>query len=331
MDKPAKFGVEIVVIKKKAIVLILALVIIIGVTGGIVWHQSYNPGKTIHAPLSIIDDYERNVTVTSYPPERIVSLAPSCTEIIFALNLEDKLVGVDTYDYYPPEIQEKIDSLNITKVGQYALISTETILDLQPDLVIAAMRVQYSIIENLEAVGQPAMIIYPQNFDDVLADISLVGEATGRSEAAEALVTEIQNKAQEIAYKTQDAPKPRIYIEYSFDGGYQSFGSGSFADELINKAGGKNIFTDSPSAYIATSTEEVIMSNPEIIIIAKGAMSEACGLTPETIRNRPGWNEIYAVKNNQIYEIDERFLLPGPAMIEGLETIAKIIHPEMFG
>ncbi len=330
MDKPAKYGVEIMTTKTKTIVLVIALVIIIVVAGVIVWQQLYQTEKTSSAPLSIIDDYERNVTISNYPPERIVSLAPSCTEIIFALNLEDKLVGVDSYDYYPPEIQEKIDSLNITKVGQYALISIETIVDLEPDLVIAAMRVQYQIIENLEAVGQPAMIIYPQNFDDVLADISLIGEATGYVKEAEALVTAILDKAQEIADKTQDASKPRVYIEYSFNGGYQSFGSGSFADELINKAGGKNIFADSAGAYMATSSEEVIVSNPEIIIIAKGAMSAACGLSPETIRNRPGWSEIDAVQNNQIYEIDERLLLPGPAMIDGLESIARILHPEIF-
>jgi iron complex transport system substrate-binding protein len=328
MDKPAKYGVENM--KTKTIALILALAIIIGAGGVIVWQQLYQTEKTNSAPLSIIDDYDRNVTITEYPPQRIVSLAPSCTEIIFALNLESKLVGVDNYEYYPPEIQEKIDSHNITKVGQYALISIETIVDLEPDLIIAAMRVQYPIIENLEAVDQPAMIIYPQNFDDVLADISLIGEATGQIEEAEAVVTDIQERAQDIADKTQDAPRPRVYIEYSFNGGYQSFGSGSFADELINKAGGQNIFTDSPSAYIATSSEEVIVSNPEIIIIAKGAMSEAAGLTPETIRNRPGWSEIYAVQNNQIYEIDERFLLPGPAMIDGLESIAEIVHPEIF-
>ncbi len=330
MDKPARYGVGRMQTKRKIIALILAVALIVGVTGVIVWQHSYEPEKTINAPLSIIDDEGRNVTITKYPPERIVSLAPSCTEIIFALNLESKLVGVDNYDYYPPEIQEKIDSLNITKVGQYALISTETIVDLQPDLVIAAMRVQYPIIENLEAVGQPAMMIDPEKFDDVLADISLIGKATGQIEKSEALVATIQEKAQEIADKTQGASRPGVYIEYAFNGGYQSFGSGSFADEIINKAGGKNIFIDSASAYVSTSTEEVLVSNPEIIIISKGAMAEACGLSPETIRNRPGWNEIYAVKNNQIYEIEERLLLPGPAMIDSLESMARIIHPEIF-
>jgi iron complex transport system substrate-binding protein len=317
-------------VSTKKIVLVIALAIIIVVAGVIVWQQVYQTEETKTGQVTVIDDYDRNVTITNYPPQRIVSLAPSCTEIIFALNLEDKLVGVDNYGYYPPEIAEEIDSRNILKVGQYSDMSIEAIVDLQPDLIIAAMRLQYQTVENLAAVGQTAMIIYPQNFDDVLDDITLIGEATGHTEEAEALVNSILNRAQEIADKTQDASKPRIYIEYSFNGGFQSFGSGSFADELIKKAGGQNIFTDSPSAYIATSSEEVIVSNPEIIIIAKGAMSEAAGLTPETIRNRPGWNEIDAVQNNQIYEIEERLLLPGPAMIEGLESIAEIVHPEIF-
>ena len=310
-------------------VLLLITVIIILIVGVIVLPELLKNQENIGS-YSIIDDYGRNVTISKYPPERIISLAPSCTEIIFALNLEDKLVGVDIYDYYPAEIQEKILANNIMKVGQYSEISTEPLVSLNPDLVIAAMSVQLPIIENLAAVGHSGMIINPQNYDDVIADILLVGKATGKVEEAEALVSTIQNKAQEINDKTKDASKPRVYIEYSFNGGFQSFGSGSFADELINKAGGKNIFTNSLTAYIATNSEEIIVSNPEIIIIAKGAMADACGLTPTVVRNRPGWDQIDAVKNNQIYQIDERLLLPGPAMIDGLDTMAKILHPEIF-
>jgi iron complex transport system substrate-binding protein len=315
--------------KTKVITIILAAAIIVAFAGAFAWQQLQKTEEPTDFAISIIDAYERNVTLTEIP-ERIVSLAPSCTEIVFALNLEDKLVGVDSYDYYPPEIQEKIEALNIPKIGQYSTFSIETIVDLKPDLVIAAMRAQYEIVENLEAAGQTAMIIYPQNFEDVLADISLIGEATGQVEEAEAVVTDIQERADEIATKTQDATKPQVYIEYSFNGGFQSFGSGSFADELINKAGGQNIFTNSTSAYISTSSEEVIVSNPEVIIIAEGAMSAACGLSPETIIGRPGWSEISAVQNDQIYEIDERLFLPGPAMIEGLEAMAEVLHPEIF-
>ena len=308
------------------LVVILSIVVFAGI---IVLPELIRTQENV-GPLTIVDDYERNVTIKNYPPNRIISLAPSCTEIIFALNLEDKLVGVDTYDYYPEEIQQKIESGNIMKVGQYADISSEPIVSLNPDLVIAAMTVQLPIIENLAAVGESAMIINPENYDDVLSDILLVGEATGANQEAEELVNSIQSKTQEIYDKTKDETKPRVYIEYAFNGGFQSFGSGSFANELINKAGGKNIFTNTLSAYISANSEEIIVSNPEIIIISKGAMAEACGLTPTVVKNRPGWDQIDAVKNNQIYEIDERLLLPGVAMVESLDSMAKIVHPEIF-
>lgn len=316
--------------KTKMIAIIIVIVLAIGIVGVIAWQQLSGPENGGDATKSIIDDYDRNVTITNYPPEKIVCLAPSATEIIFALELEDKLVGVDDYAYYPQEMKDVIDANNIPIVGKYSGMSIETIVDLEADLIIAAMRTQHDIVENLAAAGETAMIIYPQDYDDVIASISLIGEATGQTEEAEALVADMQSRAQEIADKTQAAEKPRVYIEYSFNGGFQTFGSGSFADEIIAKAGGQNIFTESESAYTQASSEQVIVPDPEVIIIQKGAMSEAAGLTPDTIRNRVGWDAISAVQNDQIYEIDERLLLPGPAIIEALEEIAEILHPELF-
>jgi iron complex transport system substrate-binding protein len=334
MDKPTRHEVEIVSTKRKIIVLILALVIIVGVAGVIVWQQFYKPEKAIAGPISVIDDVGRSVTITGYPPERIVSLAPTCTYILFALELESKLVGVDEFAYYPPEIQQRIEAGieagNLTTVGQYATISIETVVGLQPDLILASMIYQHPIAESLEEFGQPVIVLNPEKFDEVLADISLVGKATDQIDKAKALVTDIQKKAQETAEKTQDAPRPRVYVEHSFDGGYYTFGGGSFADELIYMAGGINVFSGFGGAYMATSTEEVLMANPEIIIISKGSMAIACGLSPETIRKRPGWSEIYAVQNDQIYEMDERLLIPGPEIMESLEELARIIHPEIF-
>jgi iron complex transport system substrate-binding protein len=329
MDNPTMQGVETVKRRTKMITIILASALIISVTAVIGWQQLYEPENASSALLIIMDDYGRNVSITEYP-ERIVSLAPTCTYILFALNLENKLVGVDSFEYYPPEIKDTINERSITTVGEYAYISAETILDLEPDLVIAAMRTQAPIIENLEAVGITALLLDPKCFDDVLADISLIGKVTGQTEDATTFVASLQERAQTIADKTQGIPKPRVYVEYSFNGAYQTFGSGSFMDELITKAGGTNIFTNSSNPYIGVSSEEVIMCDPEVIIIAKGSMSEACGLSSETVRNRPGWSEITAVKNNQIYEIDENTLMPHPAMINGLESMAKLLHAELF-
>ena len=173
--------------------------------------------------------------------------------------------------------------------------------------------------------------IFTTNFDGVLADISLVGKATGQIDEAEALVADMQKKAQEIADETLDAPRPRVYVEFFFNEGYWTFGSELFVDELNSMAGGVNVFSGFAGYHISTSTEEVLKANPEIIIISKGTMALACGLTPETIKEMPGWSEIYAVQNDQICEIDERPLVLGsPRLIKALEGLAKIIHPELF-
>ena len=330
MDKPTKYGVEIMSTKRKIIVLILALVIIIGVTGVIVW-QFYKPEGAVAGPITVVDDVGRNVTITRYPPERIVSLAPSCTEILFALGLGDKVVGVDEYSDYPPEVQEGVEAGDLTTVGSFEAISMELVVGLEPDLIVATGGVQRVVVESLEGLGQPVIVLYPKKFDGVLADISLVGKATAQIDEAEALVADIQKRVQEIADKTQDAPRPRVYVEYFFDGGYWSFGSESFVEELISMAGGVNVFSEFAKAYISTSTEEVLKADPEIIIISRGTMAISCGLTPEAIKERPGWSEIYAVQNDQIYEIEESIISrEGPRLIEGLEEFAKIIHPELF-
>ncbi|MDH5663464.1 MAG: ABC transporter substrate-binding protein [Candidatus Bathyarchaeota archaeon] len=334
MDKPTKYGVENMPTKGKTIGLILALIIIIGVTGVIAWQQFYKPEKAIAGPITVTDDVRRNITITNYPPERIVSLAPSCTEILFALELGDKVVGVDEYSDYPPEVKERVEAGNLTTVGSFEAISTELVVGLEPDLIVATGGVQRVVVESLEGLGLPVIVLYPygKGFDGTLADISLAGKATGQIDEAEALVADMQRKAQEIADKTRDAPKPRVYIEYFFDGGYWSYGGGSDVNELVSMAGGINVFAGFASAYLSTSTEEILKANPEIIIISKGAMAISSGLTPEEIKNRPGWSEIYAVQKDQICEIEESILVrPSPRVVNALEALANLLHPELFG
>jgi len=319
-------------ITKRKTIATLVLVIIVGVTGVIAWQQFHQPKEPIAGSMNVIDDVGRNVTITRCPPEKIVSLVPSSTEILFALGLGSKVVGVDETSDYPPEVQERVNAGSLTTVGEYSQISIELVVGLEPDLILASWaEVQRLVVESLEGLGQPVMVLNPKRFDGVLADISLVGKATGQIDEAEALVVDMQRKAQEIAEKTQGAPKPRIYVEYFFDGGYASFGSESYADELISIGGGVNVFAGFSGQYLETSTEEVLKANPEIIIISKGKMSMLCGLTPEVIKERPGWSEIYGVQNDQIYEIEGDLLMSrGPRLIEGLEKLANIIHPELF-
>jgi iron complex transport system substrate-binding protein len=316
---------------RKIIALAIVLILIVGVTGVVVYTQFYNPGQSITGTLSIIDDVGRTVTITNYPPERIVALAPSCVEILFAIGSGDKVVGVPEYSDYPPEVPEKVEAGDLTITGNLNDVSIETVVGLQPDLVIATGGVQRLVAESLEEVGLPVIVLYPEKFDGVLDDISLIGKATGQINEAEALVTDMSQRAQEIADKTQGASRLRVYVEYFFNGGYWSLGSESAVDELIYLAGGINVFSGFGTQYMSTSTEEVLVADPEIIIISKGSMAEACGLTPETINGRSDWSEVSAVKNNQIYEVDESILSrEGPRLILALEQLAKAIHPELF-
>lgn len=314
---------------KKLVILVIAL-IIVGVTAVVGFTFFYKP-EEITGPISVIDSVGRNVTITNYPPERIVSLAPSCTEILYALGLGDKIVGVDEYSDHPPEVLDRVEEGTLTTVGSFAEINLELVVGLEPDLILATGGVQRVVAESLEGQGQTIVVLYPERFDGVLADISLVGKITGKTDEAEAIVTDMQTRAQEIADKVKDLPKPSVYIEIFFNGGYWSFGSDAYATELISMAGGTNVFSAVSGGHISTSAEEILQADPEIIIISKGSMAEGCGLTPEVIIARPGWNEISAVKNDQIFEITESIMVRGvPRLIEGLEELAEVIHPEVF-
>jgi iron complex transport system substrate-binding protein len=317
--------------KMKIVIVILALAVFAGVVGAAVW-RSYTPKEEVAGPISIIDDLGRNVTIVNYPPERIVSLAPSSTEILFALSLGEKVVGVDELSDYPPEVKERVNAGDLTTVGSFSRINIEMVVGLKPDLILATGGIQKTVVERLEELGQTVVALNPKKFNDVFADILLVGKVTGEIKRAEALVVDMQKRVQEIVDKTRDVSRPRVYIEYFFDGGYWTFGSESPVTEMIYMAGGVNIFAGFMPKTLSTSTEEVVKANPEIIIISMGVMATSSGLTPEIIKERPGWETIYAVQNDQIYVIEEAILTrAGPRIIDGLEELAKIIHPELFG
>jgi iron complex transport system substrate-binding protein len=312
---------------------IIAITAIILIVGGIIavfgWQQLTQP-KQLTSPLTIIDDLDRSVVIEEYP-ERIVSIAPSCTEILFALGIEDKVVGAPTYSNYSPQIQEGIDNGEITAVGTFSQISIETVVSLDPQLILAKGGYQLSTAEKLAELGETVVVLTHEGFNGLLNDISLIGKITGYDKEAEDFVTNMENAAQEIVEKTSDAAKPTVYVEYYFNGGFGSYGSGSVVDELISMAGGVNVFAGFAGQYLETSTEEIMKANPEIIIISKGVMSEGCGLTPQAIRERTGWQEIDAVKSNKIYEVDENLItVAGPKILDGLEELAKIFHPELF-
>jgi iron complex transport system substrate-binding protein len=287
-----------------------------------------NANENQSFPLWIIDDFGRNVTI-SHKPERIVSLAPSNTEILFALGLGKNVIGVTSYCDYPPEVKQKVNSGEITIIGGYANPDVEKIIALNPDLIVASSKsLQGRIVETLEGYGLTVIGLDAKNVSQIIQNILLVGKITGKEIEAKNLTNELNRRINDVINKVKDVKhKPRVYFELWYDP-LASIGPGTWIHELIEMAGGENIFSDANSPYPLINSEAVIQRNPEIIIIPLGYMG---GIGKSEIKKRVGWNSIEAIKNDRIYEIDEDIVYrPGPRIVDGLEQLARIIHPELF-
>jgi len=270
------------------------------------------------AAVTLVDDAGRTVTITPHP-QRLVSLAPNNTEFLFALGLGDKVVGVSDFSNYPPE------AAKIETVGGMPL-NFEKIVALKPELILAAGITSPADVSKLEELGLTVLVLNPSDIKGILHSIELVGQATGTEVQAKALAGEIEARVEAVTHKTgQATEQPRVFLE--LDETLYTVGPGSFIDALISMAGGTNIASDASSPYPQFSAEEIIRRNPQVIILADADY----GVTPEAVKSRPGWEAISAVKNDAIYPINADIISrPGPRIAQGLEALAKIIHPELF-
>jgi iron complex transport system substrate-binding protein len=271
-------------------------------------------------PLIITDDLGNEVTIEA-EPQRIVSMAPNHTEILYALGLGDKVVGVTEYCNSPPEAQEK------PKVGGFSNIDLEQVVGLNPDLVLGTSIHAQSVGPALAERGLKVVLIDPETVEDVLEKIVLVGKVAGREETAIALADELRGRIEATMARVQKAEhKPRVYWELSND--LYTAGPGSFIEDLITRAGGINIAADAQGQWPQLNLEALILADPEVIVLADHPYGE----TAEGVKARPGWADISAVRNDRIVEIldDNLVSRPGPRMAEALEFVAKALHPELF-
>jgi len=267
----------------------------------------------------VVDDYGRTVRLEGVP-ERIVSVAPTPTEILFAVGAGPKVVGVDNYSDYPAE------AAALPKVGSYTL-NIEAIIALNPDLIVSSDLVPLAQLEQLSDQGIPYIIFADRTLEDVFKTIRLAGVVTGNVDAADELAESLEERVEAVTAKTLAAnvSKPRAYVEYY---PMWTYGPGSFGDDLIELAGGINIAHNTSSEYPMLTSEFIIAEDPEIIVYTTGVMSTT---TPESIASRPGWDTITAVENDDIYSIDDNLLSRyGPRIVDGLEQLAEIVHPELF-
>ena len=270
--------------------------------------------------ITVTDDAGRQVTLKNLPT-RIVSLAPSNTEVVYALGLGDLLVGDTEYCDYPPEAKSK------PKIGGFANIDLEKVVGLNPDLVLATNIHAKTVVPELEKRGITVVVVEPKNVGDVLAKITFVGKLTGASENAAKLTGQLKIRIDAVTGKVATAKiKPRVF--YEIDKSLYTAGPGSFIDDMIANAGGVNIAADAKGSYAQLSPEAIIARDPQVMLL--GDMN--FGESPESVKARPGWSNISAVKSGRIVPISDENVIarPGPRIVEGLEMLARALYPELF-
>jgi len=274
-------------------------------------------------PGAVTDDLGRPVNIEKIP-QRIISLSPSNTEILFALGLGDKVVGLTDFCNYPPQ------ALGKEKVGGFSTPDIEKIIALQPDLILASSIHAQEVIPALEERKLTIFTLAPENLDEILESIQTVGKITGRQQEASRLVTQMENRIEVTTDKTQNLEnRPRVFCVIWHDPLY-SVGSQTIEQELIEKAGGMNIFQDAFTEYKTVDLEGVIVLNPEVIIAFSGH-GEAQSKPFEWVKGEPRLMVTQAYKNNRIYQVDGDLIArTGPRIVDALEYLAYYIHPEIF-
>lgn len=275
--------------------------------------------------MTLTDGMGRQVTLTNVPT-RIVSLAPSNTEIVCALNACDKLIGIDQFSDYPAQVT------TLPKLSDGFNPNYEQIIAAKPDLILVAAISSPDVLKKFDELGVPALAVGGINssFESVKQDIQLVGQALGAQTQANQIIAAMDKKIAAVQAKIANAKsKPRVFWELDATDPAKPFtpGPGTFIHEIILLAGGENIAGNAASPYVQINTEEVIRADPQVIIMSDAAY----GVPPESVGERPGWNVITAVKENKVFPIDDNLVSrPGPRVAEGLEAAAKLIHPEVF-
>lgn len=274
-------------------------------------------------PVTLTDDTGATLTVDE-EPARIVSLAPSNTEIVCALDACDRLVGVTDFDDYPPEVAEVDDVVIAAQVDVEAVVAAE------PDLVLAAGNelTPSAVIAQLVDLGQPVLTLYPESLDEVYADIELIGTALGRTGAAATLVADMEERATAVADAVSGLEAPRTFYEVGvFEGAIYTAGEGSFLASLIELAGGEPITGDAGGSI---ALEQLVAADPELILLGDATYDPT--ITADSVAARPGWAQMTAVQGGNVVPFAEDILAtrPGPRIVDGLEALARAIHPEAF-
>ncbi|WCN38327.1 ABC transporter substrate-binding protein [Aneurinibacillus uraniidurans] len=270
-------------------------------------------------PVTLQDKSGTDVKIAK-KPTRIVSIIPNTTEIAFAIGAGNEIVGVSNYDNYPAGVAKK------QKVGDLK-VNREKVVALNPDLVLADSS-NGEAINTLRKAGLTVLVTEAKNIDEVYKSIGLVGQATGHTGEADKLVHNMQADVRAVQEKVKTIPdekKPKVWVEV--DPSLFTAGKGTFIDDMITLAGGKNIASD-VAGWKQLSEEKVLERNPDIILNTYGYYDKEA---TAKILNRPTWQHVKAVQAKRVQALDSDIVIrPGPRITQGLQEVARALHPDLF-
>src|SRR5215211_2347485 len=283
------------------------------------------PGDLTAPPQTFTDGLNRQVTLDGGIASRVVSLAPSNTEILFAIGAADQVVGRDELSDFPEEAK------SVTDIGStFDALNTELIVSLKPDLVLAAEINTPEQVKQLEELGLTVYYLKnPTTLEGMYSNLEIVAQLTGHQEEVATLIESL--KARVAAVDEKIAPissRPNVFYELDATDPAKPYtaGKGTFITQLIDRAGGYNIAADL-DGYPQMSLEQVVAADPAFIILGDARY----GVSPESIAQRPGWENLTAVKNGQVVPFnDDLVSRPGPRLVDALEELAKVLRPELF-
>jgi ABC-type Fe3+-hydroxamate transport system substrate-binding protein len=272
-----------------------------------------------NATREVIDEAGRHVILPN-KIDRIVSLAPNLTEIVYAVGAGDRLVGRTSYCDYPPQAK------SVAEIGDTMHPSIERIITLKPQIVLVSTASQLeNFTRQLDEQKIAVYVTNPKNLDEIFLSIERLGELFGTSETAKKLATELRSRTQKVESAVASAKPVRVFYQVS-DQPLYTIGRDAYLTDLIRRAGGVSVTADVATAFPRYSDEAALASKPDAIILpGGGSMGNANLSVVSALKNSP------AVLNNRVYKInDDHLSRPGPRLVDGLEDIARALHPEAF-
>ena len=286
--------------------------------------QPIEPTSAPTEPLVLIDALGREVTLAQ-PAQKIVSTAPSNTEILFAVGAGDQVIARDDFTNFPEE------AVNLPSIGGMSGFNLEAITAQQPDLVLMAEINTPEDVKALEELGITVfMLPNPTDLEGLYTNLINVGKMTNHETEAAALVEDLKIRVDAVTQVMANV-ETRPTVFYELDGSDPAkpwtSGTGTFIDLLIGMAGGQNaVSIDSP--WVQLSLEELIVTDPDFILLGDSTWG---GVTPEMVAERAGWDALSAVENEKVLPFNDDLVgRPGPRLVEGLEELARILHPELM-